>query len=212
LIFIIRGEDSQAFKDRFRSDAAAFQEMTLLTTRIEESWREGVRSAIECGASCLSETRNGVGPVVLSVGSDCFKLRHEFTDETFGPSTIIVECSDIDDVHSCLRLISGSLTATLWCEEGESNVAAIFEDLETRAGRVVVNSVPTGVEVCDAMVHSGPFPASNRPDATAVGAFAIRRWCRPVAYQNVPQSLLPPALRDDNEFGILRLVEGEWEV
>ena len=212
LMFVIRGDAAEAFKERLRAEAAAISTMTLLTPRIEQAWHEGVRAAIECGARSLTESAGGVLPTVLVVGARQFMSNPSLAEETFGPSTIIVECEDVHELRASLSVIAGSLTATLWCESDEREAATVFESLEAMSGRIVVNAVPTGVEVCDAMVHSGPYPASNRPDSTAVGSFAIRRWCRPVAYQNVPQSLMPLALQDENELGILRLVEGEWEV
>jgi NADP-dependent aldehyde dehydrogenase len=78
------------------------------------------------------------------------------------------------------------------------------------ASRIIFNGVPTGVRVAQSMVHGGPFPATNRPDTTAVGPFAIERWCRPVCFQNAPQDLLPPELQDANPLGIMRLVNGEY--
>ncbi|MCC7170693.1 MAG: aldehyde dehydrogenase (NADP(+)), partial [Planctomycetes bacterium] len=85
---------------------------------------------------------------------------------------------------------------------------ALLARLEKIAGRVIVNGMPTGVEVCASMVHGGPFPATNRPEASAVGASALRRWCRPVAWQNVPDKLLPLELQEANPRKIARVVDG----
>ena len=88
--------------------------------------------------------------------------------------------------------------------------ARVLQALESVVGRVIVNGYPTGVEVGHAIVHGGPYPATTDSGTTSVGSAAIRRFVRPVAYQNTPQQLLPPALRDDNPLGIRRLVDGEW--
>jgi NADP-dependent aldehyde dehydrogenase len=108
------------------------------------------------------------------------------------------------------RHLEGQLTMTLWSipEEFES-ANHLLEILREKAGRLVFNGVPTGVEVCHAMVHGGPYPATTDSRFTAVGSNAIRRWVRPVAYQNWPQELLPDALKDENVLGIWRMVDGE---
>ena len=82
--------------------------------------------------------------------------------------------------------------------------------LEEKVGRILINGYPTGVEVCDAMVHGGPYPATSDARGTSVGTLAIDRFLRPVCYQNYPQSLLPEALRDGNPLGLRRLVNGQW--
>jgi 2,5-dioxopentanoate dehydrogenase len=107
--------------------------------------------------------------------------------------------------------IQGSLTGSVWAGGADGQAAHRLQAiLEQRVGRIIFNGVPTGVEVCAAMVHGGPFPATNQPHTTAVGPFAIRRWCRPVAYQNVPDVFLPAELKSHNPRKIRRLVNGEW--
>ena len=108
-----------------------------------------------------------------------------------------------------LAAIRGQLTGTVHCAPGElERYGALVELLTTRVGRVLVNGFPTGVEVCDAMVHGGPFPASTDARFTSVGTNAIKRFLRPVCYQNFPEATLPPALRDANPWAINRLVNG----
>ena len=111
------------------------------------------------------------------------------------------------------RALDGHLTATiLGSEEDLANHAELLHILETKVGRVLFNGFPTGVEVCHAMVHGGPYPATSDGRSTSVGGEAIFRFARPVAYQGFPQSALPPALRDNNPEGILRLRNGAWEL
>jgi NADP-dependent aldehyde dehydrogenase len=110
------------------------------------------------------------------------------------------------------RALEGHLTATiLGTEEDLAQNAELLRILETKAGRLIFNAFPTGVEVCHAMVHGGPYPATSDGRSTSVGSQAIFRFTRPVAYQGLPQSALPPALHDDNPHRILRLVNGVWE-
>lgn len=209
LIFISKGENSDRFVNRMIHEVKKVGKQPMLTPRIESMWREGVHAAMKLGARCMTPAPEG--PSVLIVSGETFRANDTLRHENFGPSTIIVECADLTEIRECLICITGSLTGSIWCESISADCRTMFEVIESLAGRVVVNAVPTGVEVCDAMVHSGPFPACNRPDSTAVGSFSIRRWCRPVAFQNTPEYLLPAALRDENELAIRRLVNGQQE-
>ncbi|MGN9714492.1 aldehyde dehydrogenase (NADP(+)), partial [Acinetobacter variabilis] len=104
----------------------------------------------------------------------------------------------------------GQLTASLIAEDQDlEEFAEVVPVLEEKAGRLLLNGYPTGVEVSDAMVHGGPYPATSDSRGTSVGTLAIDRYLRPVCYQNYPQNLLPEALRDENPLNLLRLVNGE---
>ena len=106
--------------------------------------------------------------------------------------------------------LEGQLTATLQLDDGDVEQARrLLPLLERKAGRILANGFPTGVEVCHAMVHGGPFPSTSNAMHTSVGATAIERFLRPVCYQDLPDSLRPPALQDANPLGIWRLVDGE---
>jgi NADP-dependent aldehyde dehydrogenase len=130
-------------------------------------------------------------------------------EEVFGPTTIVVEVADQDELKRALQSLHGQLTATLIAEAGDLQVhAGLLPLLEQKVGRVLFNGYPTGVEVCDAMVHGGPYPATSDARGTSVGSLAIERFLRPVCYQNCPDALLPEALQDANPLGISRLVDG----
>lgn len=130
-------------------------------------------------------------------------------EEVFGPVTVVVEVADAAELQRALQGLRGQLTATLIAEpEDLSCFAALVPLLERKAGRLLLNGYPTGVEVCDAMVHGGPYPATSDARGTSVGTLAIDRFLRPVCYQNYPDALLPPALKDANPLGIARLVDG----
>lgn len=121
-----------------------------------------------------------------------FELRHEI----FGPSAVIVPCENAAEMRACLESLDGQLTATLQMEASDQALAVgLVPLLERKAGRLLVNGWPTGVEVCNAMVHGGPFPATADGRSTSVGTSAIERFLRPVCYQNFPKDLLPPILR-----------------
>lgn len=131
--------------------------------------------------------------------------------EVFGPVAIVVEVADQQQLLAALENLQGQLTATLLADEEDLGEASALAQLLTRkAGRVLFNGYPTGVEVCEAMVHGGPYPATSDSRGTSVGTLAIERFLRPVCLQNYPAVLLPPALQDSNPLNLLRLVNGEY--
>ena len=130
-------------------------------------------------------------------------------EEVFGPTTIVVEVADKAELRQALNSLHGQLTATLIGETQDlQEHADLLVLLEQKVGRVLFNGYPTGVEVCDAMVHGGPYPATSDARGTSVGSLAIERFLRPVCYQNCPDALLPDALKNANPLGIARLVDG----
>jgi NADP-dependent aldehyde dehydrogenase len=137
--------------------------------------------------------------------------RAELLSECFGPTSVLIEYDDQDGALRAASALAGSLTATLHAEDHEAAaVAPLVRVLRDRAGRLVWNGWPTGVAVSRAMHHGGPFPATTLAAHTSVGGTAIRRFLRPVAYQDYPAALLPPALQDDNPLGLLRRIDGEF--
>ncbi|MFF5251800.1 aldehyde dehydrogenase (NADP(+)) [Streptomyces leeuwenhoekii] len=135
-------------------------------------------------------------------------------EECFGPVTVVARYQDEAEVRSVLTRLPGNLTATVHLSEreaaGEGRGTEILEELTPLAGRVLVNAWPTGVAVAPAQHHGGPYPATTST-STSVGGTAIERWLRPVAYQNTPEALLPPELRDDNPLGLPRRFNGRLE-
>jgi NADP-dependent aldehyde dehydrogenase len=131
-------------------------------------------------------------------------------EEAFGPGALVIRCRSEQDVLSSLNQIEGSLTAALHLGESDDRdlAARILAKMQTLAGRVIVNGYPTGVEVCNAIVHGGPYPAMSEPHFTSVGSAAILRWVRLIAYQDTPDALLPPALQNANPLGIERVIDG----
>jgi NADP-dependent aldehyde dehydrogenase len=131
-------------------------------------------------------------------------------EEVFGPTTIIIEVEDEATLKSALTGLRGQLTATVIGEPAELvSYAWLMEALQEKVGRVLLNGYPTGVEVCDAMVHGGPYPATSDSRGTSVGTLAIDRFLRPVCFQNYPDALLPEALQNANPLKIRRLVDGD---
>jgi 2,5-dioxopentanoate dehydrogenase len=149
---------------------------------------------------------------LLETTGEIFFTDPKLSEEVFGPTTLFVHCDGREQMIRVARALEGHLTATvLGSEEDLAEYADLLRVLETKVGRVIFNAFPTGVEVCHAMVHGGPYPATSDGRSTSVGSQAIFRFARPVAYQGLPQAALPEALRDANPLGILRLWNGEWQ-
>ena len=140
----------------------------------------------------MASEGRAANPNLFKVMAADWLASESLQEEVFGPVGIIVVAESVAQQRDIARQISGQLTATLHMDNGDTDDAkSLLPLLERKAGRVLVNGFPTGVEVADAMVHGGPYPASTNFGATSVGTMAIRRFTRPVCYQNVPDELLP---------------------
>ena len=174
-------------------------EGTMLTGGIAESYRKGRDAAVSAGATPVrrsgSEGRRNAADLLRVTGDEWLaddRLHHE----VFGPFGIVVAASGADQMVEIAERLEGQLTATLQMKDGDTEAAArLLPVLERKAGRILVGGWPTGVEVSPAMMHGGPYPATTANGTTSVGTMAIRRFQRPVAYQNVPEALLPEDLR-----------------
>lgn len=150
-------------------------------------------------------------PLVASVAANDFIKNPALAEEVFGPYSLIVRCKSNDELNSVINHSQGQLTCTVIGDEVElAKHASLFNVLVEKAGRLVINGVPTGVEVCPSMQHGGPYPATTDSRFTAVGTDAIKRFVRPVSFQNFPDSLLPNELKDKNPLGIWRMLDGKW--
>ncbi|MDT8325991.1 MAG: aldehyde dehydrogenase (NADP(+)) [Roseovarius sp.] len=172
----------------------------MLTDGIADSYRRGVAKVASArgvrellGAVC---DRRNAAPAVYSVTAGDWLANEALAEEVFGPLGILVTADDAEQMLNVAKGLRGQLTATLQMDAADTDTAAPFVPvLERKAGRLLVNGWPTGVEVAEAMVHGGPYPASSNFGATSVGTLSIRRFLRPVCYQNMPDSLLPADLR-----------------
>ncbi len=150
-----------------------------------------------------------VKPVGLLTDLETYNSAPRLLEEVFGPVTVVIKCPDVAALETIAAALPGQLTATVHAEHEEAGDAAtLARVLGERAGRVIFNGFPTGVEVCHAMHHGGPYPATTDARATSVGSAAIERFLRPVCYQDFPATLLPAELRDENPGGLLRMVDG----
>jgi len=151
-------------------------------------------------------------PVVASVDAVHFLQNHLLAEEVFGPFSLIVKCKDLAELHSVVNNGKGQLTSSLFGQKVEiEKHKNLINILSEKAGRLIINGVPTGVEVCPSQNHGGPYPATTDSRFTAVGTDAIKRFARPVSFQNFSDSLLPNELKESNPLGIWRLYNNEWK-
>ena len=191
---VLPGSDTMvAATDAALCDAAS---QTMLTDGIADAYRSGVgRVSDNANTTELigtaSEGREA-RPYLYRVSASDWLADHDLQEEVFGPLGIVVEAQDVTQMAEIARSIQGQLTCTIHMDDGDSDHAKTLMPLiERKAGRVLINGFPTGVEVADSMVHGGPYPASTNFGATSVGTLSIRRFLRPVCYQNAPDNLLP---------------------
>jgi len=188
----------------------------MLAENIFTSYNKGVAHHLSVqGIEVLANGNNPDGvnvakPVLFKTSSKTFNSNPELAEEIFGPESLVIEANTKEEILSIAKNLSGHLTATVHgTDEDLIAYKELLDILEQKVGRVVINGFPTGVEVCHAMVHGGPFPATTDGRSTSVGTAAIYRFTRPVCYQSMPQQLLPDELKNENPLGIWRLVNGE---
>jgi NADP-dependent aldehyde dehydrogenase len=213
LIFAEAAYDT-AFTERLRQATEAVTAFPLLTDGIASSYRKAheSRSALQTATGQQSTTGFSVSALLQETIAKTYLADPTLAEEVFGPSTLLIHCAAKEEMLAAARALEGHLTATvLGTEDDLAENAELLRILETKVGRVIFNAFPTGVEVCHAMVHGGPYPATSDGRSTSVGSQAIFRFARPVAYQGLPQAALPDELKDGNPLGILRLKDGVWE-
>lgn len=190
----------------------------LLNDGISAGFRQSLeRTAAHEGVAVLSHSpasdSGDPAPALLRTTAAVLLADPEkLVSEMFGPAALVAEYDDEAELVSVARLLEGQLTATVVADEGDRVAAELLPVLATKAGRVLWNQWPTGVSVTWAQQHGGPYPATTAVGSTSVGTAAIERFLRPVAYQNVPDALLPAALQDANPLGIPRRIDGVLEV
>ena len=215
LVFGVAGPALDSF---IAAAATAIQQTTatpMLTPRIAAAYREAVSCARDVAGVDVEALGSADGSVsgaatLLSTDVATFLADERLQQEMFGAASLVVRCTDTVQMLDLVPRLEGQLTASIHADQPDIPAAArLVEALELRAGRIVFNGWPTGVEVSHAMVHGGPFPATSDARTTSVGSRAIERFLRPVAYQNLPPALLPSAVADGNPDRIWRRVDGE---
>ena len=149
-------------------------------------------------------------PTVATASGETFLKNPVLHQEVFGPYSLVIRCKDMNEMVQVVRHLEGQLTATLKATDHDIiQNEALVESVKNICGRFIINSVPTGVEVCLSMHHGGPFPATTDSRFTSVGADGIKRFARPIAFQNWSNALLPAELKNENPLGIWRTVNSE---
>lgn len=188
-------------------------EPIMLTRGIAESVTRGVAELEDAGATVQARTAPIPGgwsspAVLLSASVDLLERGSLVLEECFGPVAVVVEYDDLQEALAAVDRLQGALAASIMIAEDDPDAAAVLSRLERKVGRVIVNDWPTGVAFTWAQVHGGPWPATSNPSTTSVGAAALDRFVRPVAYQGLPDGLLPAPLRADNPWNLPRRVAG----
>jgi NADP-dependent aldehyde dehydrogenase len=205
--------DSQSFTETLRRATKDGPAFSLLSKGIASAYKHGIkaREALETAAGAASDQGFSAQPILIEAKADQYFADPKLSEEVFGPTTVLVHCSSPEEMLRAASTLEGHLTATiLGTDKDLAENQTLLHSLETKVGRIVFNGFPTGVEVCHAMVHGGPYPATSDGRSTSVGSQAIFRFTRPLSYQGLPQSALPRALQDQNPLGILRLWNGSW--
>ncbi|MGE8498794.1 MAG: aldehyde dehydrogenase (NADP(+)) [Pseudomonas sp.] len=214
LVIGIRSAEFSAFVAQLGEAIAAQPAQTMLNAGTLRSYANGVaqlhaHAQVSHVAGAEQSGNQGTPQLFKADVSMLLNGDHLLQEEVFGPTTIVVEAADREELVRALKSMHGQLTATLIAERDDlSAFRDLLPLLEEKAGRVLLNGYPTGVEVCDSMVHGGPYPATSDARGTSVGTLAINRFLRPVCYQNYPDEVLPEALQNANPLGIQRLVDG----
>ena len=216
IIVLERSTASQNFCEELKTAFAQLQPATMLNEGIYQAYEKGKAATLNKPAVVPyfqpeSTEGNWKGtPAFATVSGEDFIKNKQLHQEIFGPFTLLVICKDKSDLLNVAKNLEGQLTATIIGEMEElQSAATLAEYLTQKAGRIIFNDVPTGVAVCPAMHHGGPYPATSSSFHTSVGIDAIKRFVRPVSYQNAPEFLLPEALKDHNPLNIWRSVNGK---
>ena len=216
LVIAVDGPGLDAFIGAARDAIAQAPATPMLTPGIAENYGNGVTKLsgeadlVVRGES--SDSQTACRAALFATDAKSFLKSQALQAEVFGSSSLIVRCSDSVEMQTVAGNIEGQLTATVHADESDYDDAGeLLPLLELKAGRILFDGWPTGVEVCHAMVHGGPYPATSDSRSTSVGARAIERFLRPVCYQNVPNSLLPSAIAEGNPDNLWRRIDGRLQ-
>lgn len=222
LVIGIAGPHFEQFKAAAAVALAAKESTVMLTQGIHGAYCFGVQRLADApdvrelargkGKAAIGDQGFSAQAALFSTEAQHLLDRPELEQEVFGPAGLLVACRDVAEMRAIAEHLEGQLTATLHLNPSDhADVRQLLLVLERKAGRILVNGFPTGVEVSYAMVHGGPFPATSDGRSTSVGALSIERFLRPICYQDMPPDLLPMALKDGNPLGVSRLIDGILE-
>jgi 2,5-dioxopentanoate dehydrogenase len=218
LVIGLKDENLTKMVDKVTSLIRQAPPATMLYPGILGSYQDGIKrfcgiEGVEINQSQIEadSAKTEASPALFTTDVNTFLNHHELSEEVFGPSTLVVNCTSKTELEQIARNLQGHLTATIHgTQEDIEEFKDLISILETKVGRLIFNGFPTGVEVCASMQHGGPYPATSDSRFTSVGTTAIRRFVRPICYQNAPQEMLPVELQNVNARGIWRLVNNQF--
>jgi len=215
LVILIDSPEAEEFTAAASAALVNAPGAPMLTEAIQANFDRGVArlsaTSVVTQLGRGKESGGAAAAALFSVQAVDFLNDKHLAEEVFGPSSLIIRCADEAELMSVLHKLEGQLTATLHIDETDYALAkSLLGVLERKAGRVLVNGWPTGVEVAPAMVHGGPYPATSDGRSTSVGTLAIERFLRPVCYQDFPVDLLPEELRDGGALRFRRMTDGDY--
>ncbi|OED44728.1 aldehyde dehydrogenase [Flavobacteriaceae bacterium (ex Bugula neritina AB1)] len=216
LILTIDSPETDSFIKDLAEKAVAIAPQCMLHPNIQKDFvKNGTSVSSQSGVETVGVIDSEIAPnhaptQVAAVSGKDFLSNPKMHQEVFGPFSLVVKSKDEAELLEIINGLEGQLTGTLIAEKSEyQNLGEIVDALQNRVGRIIFNGVPTGVEVCAAMTHGGPYPASSDSRFSAVGVNSIKRWVRPFSYQDWPDELLPDSLKNENPSSIYRLVDNK---
>lgn len=216
LLLAINNKELQQFLKNLKKEMVAIAPSCMLHPNIKNTFEKNkekiVKQEVVTTITSRDSKNDNYGqPCIASITAKNFLKNKKLQEEVFGPFSLVVLCEDEQQIAAVLLSLQGQLTGTIIANNSEiEEYKDIISVLSNKVGRLIFNGVPTGVEVCNAMVHGGPYPASTDSRFTAVGANSIKRWVRPFSFQNWPDSLLPVVLQNENPLKIRRLVNNQF--
>lgn len=218
MIIANKTEDYQPFLADLETQFQNVSGGVMLTGGIQKAYTQGIAKHLENESVSIvakgveAKGFTAVQPILFKTDANALAQDHTLSEEIFGPTSVLVEADSKEEMLRIAETMEGHLTATVHGTPEElAEYADLIDLLEQKVGRLLINGFPTGVEVCHAMMHGGPFPASSDSRSTSVGTAAIYRFTRPVSYQNFPENLLPDELKNANPLAIWRLVNGDFQ-
>jgi alpha-ketoglutaric semialdehyde dehydrogenase len=212
IMVALENDDLNNFIQELKINLETVPESLMLNEGIEKNYSTAKEKALSQADTTVvfekDEEENKEAVTIAVTSAATFIENDILQQEVFGPYSILVKCKDMDEMNKVALHLKGQLTATIIATENEVlQSKELIENIKNICGRIIMNGVPTGVEVCLAMQHGGPFPATTDSRFTSVGADGIKRFARPQSFQNWPDALLPDELKDGNPLGIWRTVD-----
>ncbi len=218
IVLGLKSDGLEAFQSASGEIARSVEPATMLHPGISSAFSGGVEKIANTpGVALLGQTEaeaavdTQASCAIFATDIDTLRATPYLMEEVFGPTSIVVSCNTVEDMEETAEGLEGHLSATIHgTPEDLEKYSKLINILEKKVGRIIINGYPTGIEVCAAMHHGGPYPASTDGHFTSIGTGSFLRFVRPVCYQGFPDALLPPQLRDKNEHGIWRLLNNEF--